>query len=522
MTGVDDLARRALDAVAHDDARQVAHATTALVQDHDQETADAARVVGLVRAFAERVPDADVGADRADDMLSGLHATAVALERVQADGSDLLGGSCRLGPALLALANHLTGRIPHHRPDTLGATPASAAASAEVLSWSHSGDAVERLVAGLTAPDRDLVEPLVDDPDVLVRTAARLNRCMGRERSLPPEGQDGLDPFDLCDARPVHGAAALTRLREDLEGSDLDVPAIAARSAEAGELTRWGPWRYASAPLPDPFQDYAFSMSAAALRGPVRQQLAINHAGHGANSYSLNLRLAVGPVAIMAQTGWGGAYGGRDDDDRWALLAEGVDLLTHGIALTSDGRLERRRWLVLDSDFRLGRLPVLLRRDGDRWVLPWELEDAVRRELSSGPRTLDHVADRWVLIHNIVEQDLYLHERILMPSDVDVTIPDPSEPTTGNPLEALVDPDGQVIGLRFDADDDMLERRHGCWERIDHERSTLLADVRWLAHVDSEHIGPHVAPQAIARFDVAELAGVRLPLATLLGEPAEE
>lgn len=516
-----DLAREALFAVGSDDARQVIAATTALVEGHRDESADTARIVGLARAFAELLPDAD-GVVDVRDAARGLHATAGALEEVRAHRRDLLGGSCRLGPALLALATHLTGRTPHHRPDALGATPATAAASAEVLGWSLSGDAVERLVAALTAPDRALVAPHVDDPDVLVRTAARLNRCMGRDRTLPPDGEDGLDRFDERGTRPARGATALARLREDLEGSDLVVPTIAGRFAEAGELTRWGPWRYASAPLPAPFQDYAFSMSADPLRGPVRQQLAINHAGHGVNSYSLNLRLAVGPVAVMAQTGWGGVYRGEEDEDHWAILAEGVDLLTHGIGLTSHGRLERRRWLVLDSDFRLARLPVLLRRDGERWVLPWELEDAVARERTSGPRRLRDIADRWVLIHNIVEQDLHLHERILTPSDVGVTIPDPAAPTTENPLEALVDSSGRVIGLRFDADDDMLERRHGCWERIDDERADLLGDIPWLARVDSEPIGLLAAPRAIARFDAAELAGLRLPLATLLGEPTEE
>lgn len=69
----------------------------------------------------------------------------------------------------------------------------------------------------------------------------------------------------------------------------------------------------------------------------------------------------------------------------------------------------------------------------------------------------------------------------------------------------------------IDADDDMLERRHGYWERLDDERADLLDDVPWLARVDGEHIAPHVAPAATARFDAAGLAAVRLPLATLLG-----
>ena len=68
----------------------------------------------------------------------------------------------------------------------------------------------------------------------------------------------------------------------------------------------------------------------------------------------------------------------------------------------------------------------------------------------------------------------------------------------------------------------ILERRQGCWERIDDERADLLDDVPWLADGDSEQVGPHVATQAVARFDAAELAGVRLPVATLLGGEENE
>ena len=517
--GVRERVADAIAALTSTDPAVVERDATALVRVCGPTRIGSRRVIELLRGFADALPDTsaedsgmldDTSSDDASSV--GVARVADALEHVLLDAGEPEGG-CALGSTLLALATHLTGRTPHHMPDALGASATTAAASAEALGWALSADPTERLVAALTAPDPRLVDPLLRDPDVLVRTAAAFNRCRGPKAVERGPLRGSSAPTG---AGSVGGIAALAMLRRELGGAGLAVPEIAERFARARRLRRYGDWSYASKPLPDPFEDYLFDVSAEGLLGPVQEQLAISHAGHGINSYALNLRLAVGPVAVMAQVGWGGVYSPEDADEEWSALADGVDLLTHGIALADDLRLERRRWLVIHSPFRMAALPMLLRRDGDRWVVPEELEDEDLDDADvPGGRDLRAIADRWVTIHNIVEQDLHVHERVWPAhGGLDVTIPDPQDPDPWSPLVAVVDADGSVIRLEFDAHDDMLERRGGVWERRDDSVRDWMLEVgrlTWVRRVDVE-------PETILRFDAAELAGVRLQLEALVGE----
>jgi YD repeat-containing protein len=516
MSGVDrELVADALAAVTAVDPSEVALELTGLIERCGPTRIGAARIVALVRHFTDALHDARPVPSVQDDeprLADALEEALLDADAGAAAGAATSGGTCLLGPTLLVLATHLTGRTPHYRPDAFGASSTTAAAAAEVLGWALSDVAAERLVAALTAPDRALVEPMLTDPDVLVRIAAAMNRCRGDDarRRLPEQRPERTD-----DEPTVDGIEALARLQEVFERAELDVPDIAVRFARAGRLRSYGSWHHASEPQPSPFDDYRFDGPVMGLLGPVREQLAISHAGHGINSYSLNLRLAVGPVAVMAQVGWGGVYSPEDADEEWATLADGVDLLTHGIALADRVALERRRWLVVHSPFRLGPLPMLLRRDGDRWVVPEELEEPRGGiDEPSDARALDAVADRWVLIHNIVEQDLHLHERLRTAADVGVTIPDPLRPDSDDRLVAVVDADRRVIRLEFDADDFMLERRDGVWEHQDEEVMGRRARADELVLCRRVAVGPEV----IARFDAAELAGLRLPLEVLRGE----
>ena len=425
--------------------------------------------------------------------------------------------TCQLGPALLALATHFVGRAPHYRPDALGSSSVTAEAAAEVLGWASSGNAAERLVAALTAPDRALVDPLLHDPDPLVRTAAGTNRCLGSDGLHPARTIVVPDPGEPV---PARGLAALSLLQQEFSASGLTLPGIAERFARAGHLSAYGPWRYASTTLPDPFADYVFLGPARSLQGPVQQQLAISHAGHGVNSHALNLRLAVGPVAIMAQIGWGGVHGGADDGDLWSTLCEGVDIVTHGITLSDHGRLERRRWLVLYSPLRMGYLPTLYRYDGDGWVQTDEesLHDP-HWSLVEGEAAA--VLSRWVLIHDLIEQDLLVHERSWSwqgsdggeLGEHDITVPDPTTIGDRDDLSAVVGIDGRVIRLEYSGGEEPLVRRGGVWLRAEEAPDRLLrGDI-----LDREDRIP-VLPEAIGILDAAELIGLRLAV-ELLPQP---
>lgn len=498
----------AIAAMTATDSAAVERDATELVESCGATLIGSLRVVDLLWAFGDALPagpGSHVGTRNEASRLAHALESAV----LDARGPE---GGCSLGPALLALATHLTGRTPHHRPDALGATPTTVAASAEVLGWALSPDPTQRLVAALTAPARTLVDPLLHDPDVLVRTAAAMNRSRGADaREARYETGAG-----ARDAGPtVGGVAALAMMRRVFEPAGLVVPEIAVRFARAGRLRHFDDWHYASARLPDPFEDYRFTTSADRLLGPVQEQLAISHAGHGINSYALNLRLAVGPVAVMTQVGWGGAYGSEEDDEEWSTLVEGVDDLTRSIALADEPRLERRRWLVVHSPLRMDGLPLLLRRDGDRLVVPGELRDEDRDDDAPPLRDPVEVRHRWRTIRDLVEQDLHLHERVWRrTAGIDVTVPDPRDPQPSSALAAVVAPDGSVVRLEFDAHDDLLERRAGVWERRDdtvRDRRSDFGGPMWVRHVP---IGPEVVP----RYDAAELAGLRLQLTALVGQ----
>jgi len=467
---------------------------------------DATDVVGALRICTELLPGARTdGMDRVVDDLEEALGTS-------ADDGEL--GHCGFVPALLALASHLTGSTPHHRPDALDATPMTTAMATEVLGWARSGSPIHRLVAALTASDPALVTPLVDDTHRIVRIAAAANRCL-RPSGRPPV--PSAEPRDERHDAPVHGRPAFDLLLTELEEAGLAVPELGRRFAEASLLVRLAPWRTATAAWPLPFVDYMFTEAARMLLGPVPQQLAITHAGHGINSYALNLRVAVGPVAVMGQVGWGGVYGGSDDDERWRVLVEGVDLLTHGIALTGHGRLEQRRWLVLHSDLRLGPMPTLLRFDGARWVLPDDVleqpEASPDHEPSERP-SIEELEDRWTEIHNVVEQDLLTFERDWTESQERhggrLVISAPDDPD-GDELRAILDVDGRVMRIEYESDEGRLVRRGGTWIRAEDLPDDWLVDVGRLVHVTRAR----VSPEAIPIIDAAEAVGVRIHSATV-------
>lgn len=73
-----------------------------------------------------------------------------------------------------------------------------------------------------------------------------------------------------------------------------------------------------------------------------------SHGGHGVNSYSLNVTVAVGDVAVYAQASYGGVYSDRDvevaDADSLFRRIDGVIAAAHPDALA--------RWLVVCSTYR--------------------------------------------------------------------------------------------------------------------------------------------------------------------------
>jgi hypothetical protein len=113
---------------------------------------------------------------------------------------------------------------------------------------------------------------------------------------------------------------------EFLDSNGLDEPPYFADYHQFIERDESGfGWRLPGGPDILSADDYMQDSFAKALENPVSPQLALNHEGHGVNSYGLNLRMQVGAVLIVAQYGWGGGY--MDADEQRKAWNDGMDAL---------------------------------------------------------------------------------------------------------------------------------------------------------------------------------------------------
>ncbi|KRA37899.1 MULTISPECIES: TY-Chap domain-containing protein [unclassified Nocardioides] len=137
-------------------------------------------------------------------------------------------------------------------------------------------------------------------------------------------------------------------LRRKVSAGGLVVPPLGAIGERS--IDTFGEWHWGSRYI-DPMEQYLFTVERVvehlARKGHM---FALSNAGHGANSYALNLVTSAGEVAAFVQHPWGGAYGDRLADmmrvnetyARLHLLMEDAN------RTTTDGP----RWLILLSDFR--------------------------------------------------------------------------------------------------------------------------------------------------------------------------
>jgi hypothetical protein len=111
-----------------------------------------------------------------------------------------------------------------------------------------------------------------------------------------------------------------------LDSNELDEPPYFADFHQFIERDESGfGWRLPGGPDISSTDDYMQDSFAKALENPISPQLALNHEGHGVNSYGLNVRMQVGAVLIVAQYGWGGGY--MDADEQRKAWNDGMDAL---------------------------------------------------------------------------------------------------------------------------------------------------------------------------------------------------
>lgn len=189
------------------------------------------------------------------------------------------------------------------------------------------------------------------DQCALVRAAASLND----DNSIENEFSEVLKERRWLGCECVSGAHALMQTFTSAE--------LAMSEDWSGmPLHQHGAWSWSTYPQPNSFADYRMDAQVLDyLKGPVPDHVSISHAGHGINSYSLNIRFAVGNIACIAQVGYGGVY---DDSSagpaQWnSVFVQLKRLYDVCAALDTQARaqgdpatLRQRSYLVQFSDFR--------------------------------------------------------------------------------------------------------------------------------------------------------------------------
>ena len=187
---------------------------------------------------------------------------------------------------------------------------------------------------------------------------------------------------------PADGA---TDLAATFTAAGLPVTPIPAVLGPA--LIRRDEWLWATREV-DRLEMYIFGRyPGEILKASVADYFAISHAGHGANSYSINYHLVLGPLALFTQVCWGGVY--MDNAQAVAAMAAqfaGIAALlpiAEARAATWNGA---RRLLVLESTFSFAAACQWLHpgdgssmRFQDPVGMPAPVFELAVRELEGGP-----------------------------------------------------------------------------------------------------------------------------------------
>jgi hypothetical protein len=217
-----------------------------------------------------------------------------------------------------------------------------------------------RLLVATSTKDSNILDLLSYDRCMLVREQVAQNNFTS-EKTRSRLGVLIVSPAECG----CHVSEASDACEDFFQSKGLDVPAI--HEGDRTELREFHEWQWATQPYPLPIQDYMLE-SVEYLKGPVPDQYAINHEGHGINSYSLNFRCASGEIAIMAQSAWGGAFGDETKDtEDWNELCMRLTSILVQAFQEDSSEIRIRKYLLVYSSFRFENDFQLLERKGSQW-----------------------------------------------------------------------------------------------------------------------------------------------------------
>ncbi len=125
----------------------------------------------------------------------------------------------------------------------------------------------------------------------------------------------------------------------------------------APQLVEQEPWCWTTREI-QPIEMYMFGKYIfEALAGDAAPYVAVSHAGHGMNSYSINYHLVLGRLALFMQVLWGGVYTDADASaaevaDRFAKIRTLLGLAEASVASDAASRTEGPWLIVAESRFR--------------------------------------------------------------------------------------------------------------------------------------------------------------------------
>ncbi|MEI7744751.1 MAG: hypothetical protein WCK58_13500 [Chloroflexota bacterium] len=145
--------------------------------------------------------------------------------------------------------------------------------------------------------------------------------------------------------------AAMADLQATFAAANLPIPPVPA--ALAADLVLRDEWLWSTREI-DRMEMYLFrEYPREAVRARVPDHVAISHGGHGVNSYSINVHIVLGPLALFTQVGWGGVY--MDNDKAIAEMTAQFEGIARVLAIAEPMAAtwsDDRRLLVLESTFR--------------------------------------------------------------------------------------------------------------------------------------------------------------------------
>ena len=160
----------------------------------------------------------------------------------------------------------------------------------------------------------------------------------------------------ICIDKDKGRSDSILKFQEYISKNRLRLP----RAFDVNEgISNFGKGYWATIPYPTPWEDYWYEPRGSEtldwgtleyFKYIPENHFAITYAGHGVNSFGMNIRIVHGQVAILGQVGWGGVYGDPEREKQtWSDMIYLIDRVLDVQKLNKSSRIN---YILGLSDFR--------------------------------------------------------------------------------------------------------------------------------------------------------------------------